>query len=135
MRALAIVGAVIVTVVLLIVVGLAAGWIGGTAETVSFDHSKEQTTVVLDDWQSMKAAAANACEAGDSQQQSGDPTLVERPGFAYRAKYRQIKVDYDRRMGNFFEAANTRRLPIPDALHGLPREAPSLRHALREAGC
>lgn len=130
--ALTSVGALIVLAVVLTFVGLVGGWFSGTAETVSFDHSKEQTTVVLDDWESLKTAAQNACDAKSSAHQSTDPVLTEDPALAYKATYRRIAVDYNRRMGNFFEAHNTRGLPIPGGISHLPQQAPSLREMERE---
>jgi hypothetical protein len=113
------------------------GWIGSWGDEVGRvigpQNSREQTTAVLDDVQSMKATAGNICSVRDAKTDENSPTLVEDPAFAYKATYRRIAADYNRRMSNFFEAAVTKRLPIPDALSGLPREAPSLSQALQEA--
>lgn len=134
-----VVKAMLVLAVLILVGGVifgAASWIGGwgseAARVTGAQNTREQTTAVLDDEQAMIAAAGNACDAKSSSSNDGtDPTLVEKPDFAYRAQYRRIKADYDRRMNNLFEAAFTRHIPLPDTLHGLPRYAPSLRE--REA--
>ena len=113
------------------------GWVGSWGDEVGrvtgAQNSREQTTAVLDDVESMKAAAGNICSAQNAKSDENSPTLVEDPAFAYKATYRRIAADYNRRMSNFFEAAVTRQLPIPAALGGLPRTAPSLSQALEEA--
>lgn len=123
---MALLAVIVVVAVTWGIVSWVGSW-GGTAKRLTGPaHSEQQVTAVLNDWTSMQAAAANVCQVRDSQRDRRDPTIVERPEFAYAAQYRQIKADYDRRMANFFEAAVTRHLPIPAGLRGYPREAPSL---------
>lgn len=132
--------ALLALVAVLWVGGCALGFIGDwgneAKRTVGVKNSREQTTAVLDDWTSMEAAAGNACQAASSKGSTNDPLIIEKPEFAYAAKYRDIKRDYDRRMGNFFEARNVRNVPIPGALHGYPQRAPSLKQMQdRVGGC
>lgn len=117
------------------VTGLLFDWGGETKRLVGPDHSREQVTRVLDLWEKMPVAAANACGAIDAARSGASPTFVEDPALAYKARYRTMAADYNRMMGNFFEAALTRRLPIPDGLGGLPRRAPTLVSAMAAAGC
>lgn len=113
------------------VLSWASSWGGEAKRITGPDNSREQTTAVLADWRGLQAAAGNACDA-KTNAGTDSPTLVEDPTLAYRATYRRIKADYDRRMGNLFEAAATRKLPLPDALGGMPREAPNLTAMQRE---
>lgn len=114
------------------VVGLAGGWFSGTAHLTSFSHTSEQTTAVLDDWTQLQAEAGNACSVKDAASTANDPTFVEDPAFAYEAKYRATKADFDRRMNNFFEAYVTKKIPIPGSIHSLPRLAPTLKAMERQ---
>lgn len=123
----AVVGVVLAVAAVFAVIGLAAGWFSGTANLASFEHSKTQTTAVLDDWTRMEATAGNVCGITEGARSDDDPTLVEDPSFAYSATYRSIKADYDRRMNNLFEAAVTRQLPLPAAIRGYPKIAPTLK--------
>lgn len=80
----------------------AFGWFGATADIFGPANVKAQYAAVIEDWNAMEAAAENACAAKDVSRQG--PTFLEDPAFAYKAKYRQIAVDYNRRQANFFEA-------------------------------
>lgn len=117
------------------VFGLFGAWFGETKRLAGPQHSREQVTAVLDLSTSMEATAGNVCGAVNSRSTQDSPTLVEDPAFAYKAMYRKLKAEYDRRMGNFFEAAVTRKLPIPAAIGGLPKRAPTLEEAMAAAGC
>lgn len=123
-----VIGIILLSIVLG-VVGCAGGWFSGTKELVTFQHTKEQTTIVLLDWTQMQAAACNALGAQDAKHSSDDPSLLEDPSLSYKAIYRNIKADYDRRMSNFFEARETRHIPIPGNIGQLPQIAPSLTEA------
>lgn len=129
-----IVGAIVVIAITAAVLNWFGAWGGTAARLTGPAHSEQQITAVLDDWRSLQATAGNVCDAKGSGG-SGDPTLVERPDFAYRATYRRVKADYDRRMGNLFEAYATRHLPLPGSINNLPTTAPSLTDAMRRAGC
>jgi hypothetical protein len=96
-------------------------------------HVREQTDAILRDWEDMKQAAATACNAKDAASDADSPTLVEDPVLAYKSTYRNLKADYDRRMENFFEAALSRKVPLPYGIHALPRRAPSLASAMAAA--
>jgi len=125
--------ALVIGIVLAIVVGVInwfGAWGGTAAKLTGPQHTEEQTTAVLDDWTSMKAAAGNVCDAKASA--GNGPTLVEDLALAYRATYRRIEADYDRRMSNLFEAYVTRNLPLPGTLRGLPRVAPTLGEMVKE---
>lgn len=121
------IGIIGVCFVLAVVIGLVSwigSWGGEAARIVGPQNTKDQTTAILGDWQAMKQAAGNACDAKNSGG-SGSPTLVEDPAFAYKATYRRVAADYTRRMNNLFEGAITPRLP--HTLSGYPREAPTLK--------
>lgn len=120
---------VIVVVVLVSAVLWIGSWGSKEAELTGPDHTQEQVTATLDDWTSMHAQAQTYCQLKESKSTQDDPTLVEHPEVAYAAKYRSTEADYDRRMNNFFEAYQTRHIPLPGALHSLPRTAPTLGEA------
>lgn len=121
-----IVGTILMLVVIGGIISFASGWGGEAKRVISVPNAREQTTVILGDQRALVAAAGNVCDVRDTPPDPNSPTLVEDPALAYRATYRNTKADYDRRMSNFFEAAEVRKLPVPDALSGLPKEAPSL---------
>lgn len=110
-------------------IGVVGSWGDKEKDIVGADHSDAQVTAVLDDWTNLQASASNYCDAKDSVSGDDDPQLVEKPGLAYAGAYRRTKADYDRRQNNFFEAYQTRHIPIPGGLRGLPKTAPTLREA------
>lgn len=110
----------IIGVVLFIgVVGWAGGWINAAKEVVSPANVKEQYARVIEDYKAMEVAASNACGAEDSKGSRQGPTFLEDPAFAYKAQYRHITVDYNRRQNNIFEAGVV-------GPSGYPRNAPTL---------
>jgi hypothetical protein len=119
------------------ILGLIGDWGSETKKLVGPQHSKEQITAVLDDWESMKVAAQNACQVQEAgtKKDDRDPLIIESPSLAYDATYRRIEVDYNRRMGNFFEAYVTRKIPLPGSIKDLPQRAPTLVEVKTEAGC
>jgi len=108
----------------------AVSWIsswGGEAKRIaSPENVRQQNTEIIDDWQSMEAAAQNVCAVKDSKTNADSPTLVEDPAFAYKAQFRKIRVDYNRRMANLYEAQAVRKLPLPSNLRSYPKVAPTL---------
>lgn len=110
-------------------------WLQEGKRVTGPENSRQQTTAVLQDEQAMVALAGNVCEIdqeGDKTS-ANDPQIVGgSPRFQYAAKYRETKADYDRRMGNFFEAAVTKELPIPKALRSYPETAPTLEARMDE---
>lgn len=117
---------VLAVMVILTPLGWGFGWFKGTAEVTGFDNTRQQATALRDDYTSLQATAGNVCDV----QRAGDTTSANDPqiiggtaGFQYRANYRRIKADYDRRMSNAFEAGWVRKYPV---LSDLPRQAPSL---------
>ena len=115
--------ATIVVVVALILVGgvahFALGWLGAVADVAGPRNVKAQYAAVIEDWNAMEAAAANACGATDAPASRQGPTFLEDPAFAYKAKYRSITVDYNRRQANIFEAKEV-------GPGGYPPRAPAL---------
>jgi hypothetical protein len=116
-------------VVIAIVIGI-IGWIGGwfseAGRVTGVENVRQQTTLLRQDYESLKATAANACDAeknagtpspNDPQIVSGDPALQ------YKATYRSTQADYDRRMTNAFEAGIIKGSPF---LSSLPNPAPTL---------
>jgi hypothetical protein len=116
---------VIVAIVVVIgavggVVGWVAGWWNGAAEVTGFQNTKYQQTVIIGDYEGLKAAAVNACAAENADETGKQgPTFLEDPAFAYKAKYQEIAARYNRRMNNWFEG----KLVGPG---GYPQYAPTL---------
>jgi hypothetical protein len=102
-------------------------------KNVQLPHVKEETNAILALQEDMRQAAANACNAKDAAGDVDSPTFVEDPAMAYKANYRRLKAEYDRRMENFFEAALSRKVPLPYGIHDLPRRAPTLTVAIADA--
>lgn len=114
-------GALVLLMALVIVAGLlrfAFGWLGAAGEVAGPGNVKTQYSAVIEGWNALEAAAANACGASADAGEQG-PTFLEDPAFAYQAQYRRIAIDYNRRQANIFEA----RLVGPK---GYPASAPSL---------
>lgn len=127
-------GFIAICIALSLVFGLISwvgSWGGEAKRVTSPQNVREQNTAIIDDYQSMEAAAANACGAKTSAGE-GDPTLVEDPALAYKATYRRIRVDYNRRMANLYEAQAVRHLPLPSNLRSYPEVAPTLEEKLVE---
>jgi hypothetical protein len=120
-------GAVLLVLLLMVVLmpfGWGFAWLKTARDVAGPDNTRDQAFALRDDYRSLEATAGNVCDVGRSGSSSkNDPTLVEHPDFAYRAQYRRIKADYDRRMDNAFEAGWVRHYPF---LNDLPREAPTL---------
>lgn len=95
------------------------GWGKTASDVVSGPNVKAQHTAVIEDWESLKASANNACTAQGAVQAENSPTMVEDPAFAYAATYRGIVADYNRRQDNLFEA----KIVGPA---GYPTDVPSL---------
>lgn len=108
------------------VIGFVGDWGSEAKRVASPENVREQNTAIIEAWQGMEAAAANACNAKDSAKENGDPTLVEDPALAYKATYRRLRADYNRRMANLYEAQAVRNLPLPSNLRSYPKRAPSL---------
>lgn len=106
-------------------VGFVGGWFNAGKDIVSPTNVKAQYAAVIEDWEALQAAAANACQARAAARGGGDPTLVESPALAYEAQYRRIAVDYNRRRANLFEAKIT-------GPSGYPQRAPVLAVMQRE---
>lgn len=113
--------AVVALIVVLGVIGFAAGWFGKAAEVAGPQNVERQYHQVIETFNSVQAAANNACAAGKSEKQDGDPVLIEKPDVAYGAIVRSQVVDYNRRQANIFEAKAVgpdgypRSLPTPSA--------------------
>lgn len=90
-------------IVLLMVVGFGLSWLGAAGEVAGPNNVRSQYAGVIGDWNALEAAAENACGAADQNSQAG-PTLLEDPALAYKAQYRHIAVDFNRRQQNIFEA-------------------------------
>lgn len=104
--------------------GWGLAWFQEGARITGPDNTREQAFALRDDYRGLEATAGNVCDVGKAGSSSqDDPSLVEHPDFAYRAQYRRVKADYDRRMDNAFEAGWVRHYAF---LNDLPREAPTL---------
>jgi hypothetical protein len=128
-------GAVAVIIALSLIFGMISwigSWGGEAKRVLSPQNVRDQNTAIIDDYESMDAAAANACQARTAAKENGDPTLVEDPALAYSATYRRIRVDYNRRMANLYEAQAVRRVPVPSNLRSYPQVAPTLEQKLAE---
>ncbi len=109
-----------------------SSWGGEAKRITSPQNVREQNTAIVEDYEAMDAAAANACGAKTAAQGEDDPTLVEDPALAYKATYRRIRVDYNRRMANLYEAQAVRHLPLPSNLRSYPEVAPTLEQKMAE---
>lgn len=116
----------VILVCIVVVIGVvgavgkfALGWFNAGAEIVGPTNTKLQYTTIIGDYEALKAEAANACGAETAKESPNGPTLLEDPAFAYKAKYRETAVDYNRRMNNLFEGGIV-------APGGYPKYAPSL---------
>lgn len=119
--------AIVVLIALIIgVVSWIGSWGSEAGRVTGVQNTREQVTRILEDENSMVAAAENACDVKAAAKKDGDPTLIEDPVLAYRATYRKIEARYNARMGNIFEAYVTKGNPLPGTIHNLPRKAPTL---------
>jgi hypothetical protein len=105
-------------------------WGGEAKRIASPENVRKQNTEIIQDWNDMEAAAQNVCGAIDAKSSPDDPTLLEDPAFAYKAQFRRIRVDYNRRMANLYEAQAVRKLPLPSNLRSYPKVAPSLKERI-----
>jgi hypothetical protein len=115
------------------IIGWLGGWWNGVKETTGFQNTRTQAYQLRDDYNNLVATAGNVCDAEKAQGESSpnDPQIVGGdPAFQYKATYRRIAADYNRRMDNAFEAGWVRHYPV---LNDLPRKAPTLDQAT--AGC
>lgn len=116
------IGIVVLSLAISAIFGVASwvsSWGGEAKRIASPTNVREQYTEVIGDYKAMEQAAINACDAVASKGASSDPSLIEKPDFAYRATYRRIAVDFNRRQNNLFEAGIV-------GPHGYPKDAPSL---------
>ena len=96
--------ALVILAVAIGALGWVFNWFGKGADIIGPQNVEEQYTQVIQDWESLKTAAENACAASSGPREKGDPVMVEDPAFAYGATYRRIVVDYNRRQKNIWEA-------------------------------
>lgn len=115
----ALIGAILAVGVLGSLIGLASGWWNAGVQVVSASNVKEQYAQAINEWESLKTSAFNACSAQSAETDENSPTFVEGPELAYAATYRRSVVEYNSRMKNIFEA----KLVGPS---GYPREVPRL---------
>lgn len=100
----------------------ALGWLGAAAEVAGPRNVKAQYAAVIEDWNALEAAAENACGATDAPGGPRSAMLLEDPAFAYKAQYRRIAVDFNRRQANIFEAevvgpsGYPKRAPVVEAM-------------------
>lgn len=113
------IGGLVALIVTVAVLGFVIGWFNTAASIVSPQNVKTQYHAVIEDYESLKAEAANACAVKDAARNESSPTFLEDPAIAYEAKYRQTAIDYNRRQKNIFEAG----IVGPG---GYPKEAPTL---------
>lgn len=99
------------------------GWGSAAVNVVSPANVTAQYQAIIEGYESLEAAAANACDAERSGQASS--TLIEDPAFAYAAQYRKIAVSYNRRQANIFEARKV-------GPKGYPKKAPTLKEMQAE---
>ncbi|MCL2089872.1 MAG: hypothetical protein FWH11_01380 [Micrococcales bacterium] len=101
---------------LVVALGFALGWFGRMVDVVAPDNVTEQHRAIIQDWQTMTTAAANACQAQTAGTNPASPTLVEDPAMAYAATFRSIAADYNRRQANVFEARVAGPAGYPDSV-------------------
>lgn len=118
---------VIAISVLFAVIGWIGSWGDEAKRVTSPQNVREQNTRIIDDWEGMQAAGMNVCNVQSSAAKGEtDPTLIEDPALAYKAQYRRIRVDYNRRMANLYEAQAVRSIPLPSNLRSYPEVAPTV---------
>jgi len=87
------------------VAGFVGRWWDRGVEVVSPENVTEQHRGIIQQWESMKVSASNACSAvQQSEGNSKSPTMVEDVTLAYAATFRNSVAEYQRRMDNLFEA-------------------------------
>lgn len=102
---LGLVALVIVLGVFFSAIGFIGDWGSSAKKIVSPANVETQYQAVIDDWQALKAAAQNACDAKTSKTDENSPTFLGGdPSLAYAQTYRRVVVDYNRRQHNLFEA-------------------------------
>ncbi|KXO92929.1 Uncharacterised protein (plasmid) [Tsukamurella tyrosinosolvens] len=115
------IGVFVAAALLFGVISWSAGWFGKAGEVTGADNVEKQHTQVIETFNSVQAAANNACAAGKASKEAGDPVMLERPEVAYGATVRSQVADYNRRQANIFEsklvgpAGYPRELPTPAA--------------------
>jgi hypothetical protein len=99
-------GIIVVLAIVFGVTGLALGWFRTATEVVSPANVKAQHEQVIGKYESMIAAAGNACtvQGSDGKSSEKSPTLVESPVLAYEATFRRIVADYNASVDNLFKA-------------------------------
>lgn len=99
--------------------GFVFSWWGAATKVIGPQNVSQQFQLVINDYQSLQTAAANACDVtqAGSTADPNNPLLVEDPTLAYAATYRRIAVDYNRRQSNIFEAQKV-------GPSGYPKEVP-----------
>jgi hypothetical protein len=112
--------AVIAVILAISTVGnFACGWFNTATKVAGPGNVTAQYQAVINDWNGMEQAACNAKNAQDAPTNANSPQFLEDPAFAYKAKYRQIVVDYNTRQNDIFES----KLVGPK---GYPQNAPTL---------
>lgn len=81
-----------------------SSWVGEGKKVVSAPHVTEMHELVISHYNSMIAAANNACNAITTAGNDRSATLVEDPAMAYKATFRAIQTDYASAMDNVFKA-------------------------------
>jgi hypothetical protein len=117
------------------IIAWVSSWGGEAARITGPDNTRQQAFALRDAYTSLDAAAQNVCDvqksSGDSKE--GDPTIIGGdPALQFKATYRRIEQDYNRRMSNAFEAGWVKNYPFLD---DLPDVAPTLEEKLAEIGC
>lgn len=114
------------------VTGLIGDWGNEGRRIVSPENVREQHTQIINNWQAMEAAAQNSCQAKGTKKGPDDATILEDPNLAYDARYREIAIDYNRRMTNWFEGHAVAPHNCGD--QDCPRLAPSLAEMQADKG-
>ena len=99
-----IVAVVLAFAIVMVIIGLAAGWFNRGVEIVSPENVEKQYQVIIDDWNALYAAAENACAVGNPTPSPNDPVIVENPATAYGATYRNIVAQYNSHQQDIFRA-------------------------------
>ncbi|GAA1412082.1 hypothetical protein AUR04nite_00040 [Glutamicibacter uratoxydans] len=98
-----------------------SSWVGEGKKVVSAPHVTEQYEVVIDHYNSMIAAANNACNAITTAKNDRSSTIVEDPAMAYKATFRKIQAEYGNALDNVFKAGlvGPQGYPSADAVRNL----------------
>lgn len=117
MRILAWFAGLIGLIIIIVLIGVAAGWFAGEASLRSFPHVKETYRQAYDDVNSMDANARQACRVEKASEAAPEATKIQRETqlLAIENNYDRVKGEYEAYMNDHFRGKiiHPRDLPLP----------------------